>query len=144
MEDCETPAWSPNGRWIVASCQLGYWKLVLLRPDGSREHRLLPGYPRTEGSPSWTPDGRILFSRGAPRPAGRGIFSVRPGGTGLRRIRQTGGDPVASPDGRLIAFTWMPDGANQELYVMRRDGTRVRQLTTTNGVTEWNPDWQRR
>jgi Tol biopolymer transport system component len=53
-------------------------EVVLLRPDGSREHRLLPGYPRTEGSPSWTPDGRILFSRGAPRPAGRGIFSVRP------------------------------------------------------------------
>jgi hypothetical protein len=31
VEDCGTPAWSPNGRWIVSSCELGYWKLALMR-----------------------------------------------------------------------------------------------------------------
>jgi TolB protein len=142
-EDCETPAWSPNGRWIVCSCQLGYWKLVRMRPDGSGERRLLPGYPLTESSPSWTPDGLIVFSRGAKSARGRGIFSVRADGTGLRRIRAKGGDPAPSPDGRQIAFAWMPDGANQELFVMRRDGTGVRQITATNGVMESGPDWQR-
>lgn len=142
-EDCETPAWSPNGRWIVFSCQLGYWKLVRMRPDGSGERRLLPGYPLTETSPTWTPGGMIVFSRGASSPRGRGIFTVRPDGTGLRRLRADGGDPSVSPDGRLIAFTWMPDGANQELFVMRRDGTGATQITATNGVTEWSPDWQR-
>jgi dipeptidyl aminopeptidase/acylaminoacyl peptidase len=94
--------------------------------------------------PSWTRDGQILFSRGARRPAGRGIFTVRPDGTGLRRIRAAGGDPAASPDGRFIVFMQTPDGANQELFVMRSNGTGVRQLTATNGVTESNPDWQRR
>jgi Tol biopolymer transport system component len=142
-EDCETPAWSPNGRWIVASCQLGYWKLVRMRPDGSGERRLLPGYPLTESSPSWSPEGLIVFSRGAATARGRGIFRVRADGSGLRRIRSIGGDPSVSPDGRLVAFTWMPDGANQELFVMRRDGTAARQITATNGVTEWGPDWQR-
>jgi Tol biopolymer transport system component len=142
-DDCETPAWSPNGRWIVFSCQLGYWKLVRMRPDGSGERRLLPGYPLTETSPSWTPDGQIVFSRGAKLAHGRGIFIVRATGSRLRRLRPTGGDPAVSPDGRLLAFAWMPDGANQELFVMRRDGTSVRQITATNGVTEWGPDWQR-
>jgi len=142
-EDCETPAWSPNGRWIVCACQLGYWKLVRMRPNGTAERRLLPGYPLTETSPTWTPDSRIVFSRGAKSSRGRGIFSVRADGTRLRRLRATGGDPSVSPDGRLIAFTWTPDGANQELFVMRRDGSRVRQITATNGVIESAPDWQR-
>jgi Tol biopolymer transport system component len=31
-EDCEDPAWSPSGRWIVFTCQLGYWKLIRMRP----------------------------------------------------------------------------------------------------------------
>jgi Tol biopolymer transport system component len=141
-EDCESPAWSPNGRWIVFSCQLGYWKLVRMRADGSSERRLLPGYPRTESSPTWTPGNSIVFARGAPTAAGRGLFVVRADGTGLRRLSARGGEPAVSPDGRLIAFVWMPDGANQELFLMRRDGGGARQITATNGVTEWNPDWQ--
>ena len=141
-EDCETPAWSPNGRWIVFSCQLGWWKLVRMRPDGSGERRLLPGYPRTESSPTWTPGNAIVFARGAPTAAGRGLFVVRADGTGLRRLSAHGGEPAVSPDGRLIAFTWMPDGANQELFVMTRDDSRKRQITATNGVMESGPDWQ--
>jgi len=143
-EDCETPAWSPNGRWIVASCELGWWKLIRLRPNGSDERRLLPGYPLTESSPAFAPDGSIVFARGAKSAGGRGIYSVRIDGTGLRKLRPNGGEPSVSPDGRLIAFTWMPDGANQELFIMRRDGRSARQITTTNGVTESSPDWQRR
>jgi Tol biopolymer transport system component len=108
-----------------------------MRPDGSGERRLLPGYPLTESSPTWTPDGLIVFSRGAKSARGRGIFSARADGTGLRRLRASGGDPAVSPDGRLLAFTWMPDGANQELFLMSRNGTGVRQITATNGVTEW-------
>ena len=142
-EDCETPAWSPNGRWIVFSCQLGYWKLVRMRPDGSGERRLLPGYPLTETSPTWAPDGSIIFSRGAPSARGRGIFSVRPDGTRLRRLSAHGGDPAVSPDGRWIAFGWIPDDADQELFVMRRNGTGVHPITATNGVNEWSPEWQR-
>ena len=142
-EDCEDPAWSPNGRWIVFSCQLQYWKLIRMRPDGSGERMLLPGHPLTETDPSWTPDGRIVFARGAKSASGRGIFIVDANGRSLRRLHPYGGDPVVSPDGRSIAFAWMPDDANQELFVMRSNGTGVGQITATNGVTEWGVDWQR-
>jgi Tol biopolymer transport system component len=142
-EDCETPAWSPNGRWIVFSCQLGYWKLVRMQADGSGERRLLPGYPLTETSPTWTPDGLIVFARGAKSARGRGIFSVHANGTGLRRLHPHGGDPAVSPDGRFIAFAWIPDDADQELFVMRRNGSAARQITATNGINEAAPDWQR-
>jgi TolB protein len=142
-EDCETPAWSPNGRWIVFSCQLGYWKLVRMRADGSGERRLLPGYPLTESSPTWTPAGLIVFARGAKRARGRGIFTVHADGSGLHRLHPNGGDPAVSPDGRFIAFAWIPDDADQELFVMRRNGTSARQITATNGVNEAGPDWQR-
>ena len=143
-EDCETPAWSPNGRWIVASCELGWWKLVRMRPDGSGERRLLPGYPLTESSPDFAPDGSIVFGRGAKTAAGRGIYRVGVDGRGLRRLRANGGDPAVSPDGRLIAFTLSPDGADNELYGMRSDGTGAHAITATNGVPEFAPDWQRR
>jgi Tol biopolymer transport system component len=142
-EDCETPAWSPNGRWMVFSCELGYWKLVRMRADGSGERRLLPGYPLTEASPTWTPDGLIVFSRGAKSARGRGIFSVRADGTGLRRLYPHGGDPAVSPDGRFLAFAWIPDDADQELFVMSSNGSSVKQITATNGINEAAPDWQR-
>jgi Tol biopolymer transport system component len=127
----------------VFSCEFGYWKLVRMRADGSGERRLLPGYPLTETSPAWAPDGLIVFSRGAKSARGRGIFSVRANGTGLRRLHPHGGDPAVSPDGRFIAFVWIPDDADQELFVMRRNGTGARPITATNGVNEAAPDWQR-
>jgi TolB protein len=77
---------------------------------------------------------RILFHR----QSGTGVadlFSVRPDGSGLRRLTATrnnfGG--VWSPDGRRIAFSsdrGRGSGA-PELYVMDADGRNVRRLTRT-------------
>jgi TolB protein len=142
-EDCESPTWSPNGRWIVASCQLGWWKLMRLRPDGSGERRLLPGLV-WEQEPAFAPDGSIVFARRAGRAQFPGIYSVRIDATRLRKLSSTGDEPVASPDGQLIAFARRTDSLNHDLFVMRRDGTAERQITQTVGVDESALDWQRR
>jgi Tol biopolymer transport system component len=142
-EDCESPTWSPNGRWIVASCQLGWWKLLRLRPDGSGERRLLSGLVY-EKEPTFAPDGSIIFARWASRPRFPEIYSVRIDGTGLRKLSSPGDEPVVSPDGQLVAFTRRTDSLNNDLFVMRRDGTAVRQITQTAGVHESELDWQRR
>lgn len=90
-----------------------------------------------------------------------GICTVRPDGTGLRRldpdpvrfIASPGGDawPAVSPDGRQIAWTRFVSKAGQshghpELFVMDLDGGNVRQIThTESGATmpSWAPDGQR-
>ena len=141
-EDCEVPAWSPNGRWIVFTCQLGYWKLIRMRPDGSGERRLLPGYPLTETDPSWTPDGRIVFgsgSRVASRPWDLHRRHERQGPDRLRGSRRRPDRLAGRPPDRVRV-----DAGRREPGALRDAEQRhgVRQITATNGVLEWNADWQ--
>lgn len=78
------------------------------------------------------PDGVIVFERRTGT-AVADLYSIRPDGTGLRRLTRTQDsfDPDLSRDGRLVVFashrTHGP-GAT-ELFVMRPDGTGLRRLT---------------
>lgn len=84
-------AWSPDGTWIAFQRPFG--QLYLVRPDGSRLHRIpLSLEPGTGAlNPFWSPDGEwIVFS--LQRPDRAEIYMVRPDGTGLRRV--TGGADV--------------------------------------------------
>jgi Tol biopolymer transport system component len=91
------------------------------------------------------------------------IYSIRPDGTGLRRLSslprglQRGGDvkPAWSPGGRWIAFARdVPRNGNDRLwlYRMRGDGTRLRRLTgepapafqqTLDSMPSWSPNGAR-
>ena len=53
------PSWSPDGRWIAYSRDLGTrWALLVARPDGTEEHEVAP-----EGVFStWDPDGHLAWS----------------------------------------------------------------------------------
>jgi hypothetical protein len=67
-------------------------------------------------------DGRIAFQTGGP--GNFDVASVRPDGTGVRRLTTDGvddGDPAYSATGRRIAFFTTRDG-NSEIYTMRADG----------------------
>jgi Tol biopolymer transport system component len=98
------------------------------------------------------PDGLIVFERRSGT-AVADIYSVRPDGTGLRRLTRSANnfDPELSRDGRLIVFashrTHGP-GAT-ELFVMRADGSGIRRLTrnahsrrafTIDFDPAWSPD----
>jgi TolB protein len=143
--NCDSPAWAPRGNLIAFHCAMALEKISVMRPDGTHIRTLLRRTQTIDGSPSWSPDGRlIVFARGTRGPAWAplGIWTVRPDGTGLRRVVPEGGDPVFSPDGRWLAFVEQRDG-NQELYKVRADGTGAAQLTNTYGIAEAAPDWQR-
>jgi len=62
--------------------------------------------PRPLNGVAWSADGGLLAFSGS-KGSRRGIYTVRPDGTGLRFLRGTrgGSNPVFSPDGRRIAFS---------------------------------------
>jgi hypothetical protein len=106
----EGPAWSPDGRWIayeISSEGGSRAGLYLVRPDGSRLHRLVRGDVHPF---AWSADGkRLAFNRGF---AGD-VVVVGVDGGGLRRLHLPG-------VGRVQALSWSPDGRRLALEDERR------------------------
>ena len=140
-DNCGEPAWSPDGRRLVVAAKS---VLYTVGANGEDLHRLTRRDDYSEGeadgSPAWSPDGsRILFSRGS-------LYTVRPNGFGLRRIRGTAGATAAAwlPDGHSIIFSV----AGDKVFTVGSDGSRLALLLTTSGPDDldgakWSPDGTR-
>lgn len=93
-------------------------------------------------SPSWLPDGRILYSGCWQDDCG--IIVTRADGTHPRQVVAGGSEtnPEASPNGKQVAFMSRRDG-NWEVYVANIDGTNLNRLTknaANDGLPAWSPD----
>jgi tetratricopeptide (TPR) repeat protein/predicted Ser/Thr protein kinase len=104
-----------------------------------REANPVPGQ-----SPSWLPDGRILYSGCLGDHCG--IIVTRTDGTQPRQVAAGTAEinPVASPDGQRVIFMSQRDG-NWEIYVVNLDGSALKRLTnnpTNDGLPVWSPDGQ--
>ncbi len=136
-----SPAWSPDGEWIVFTSNRG----------GNDEIYVMPA-PCRDGAPGAAAWG---LHRHAPWPAWRSQDGQVPAdGSDQRRLTSSNSvqevDPDWSPDGERIVFTSDRDG--DEVYVMpapyrdgqvNADGSNQRQLTdddTTNWWPAWSPD----
>lgn len=101
--DVSYAAWSPKGDWIA---YVKGWSLatlngdvMLIRPDGSDEHRLTRG-----DAPAWSPDGsRLAISRGTE------IWAIDRDGSNARRLAPDGESPAWGRDGSMIAFMRQAD-----------------------------------
>jgi Tol biopolymer transport system component len=136
-------AWSPDGSRIVFTRVTGsVKKLWLMNSDGTGQVQLTFGSQGADESPAWSPDGSLIAFAG---PTGafsiRDIYSVRPDGTDLTRLTETGvpdSNPNWSPDGGLIAFHAEFTG----VVTMRPDGSDETPILNTSAYVSpaWSPE----
>jgi Tol biopolymer transport system component len=145
------PSWSPDAQRLVY--KRGKQLVILSIADGKI-------VPLTDGAhydnfPQWSPKGdAIMFT--TDRDNDFELYTIRPDGTGLRRITNSPGNDahsVWSNDGEWVVFSSgrkgfkdemaLYDGVPQpygEIFAMRADGSDVRQLTD-NKWEDASPGW---
>ena len=149
------PSWSPDGRQLVYRSAGAIGKGLRILDVSTKQTKVLTDGSYVDNFPSWSPDGStISFTRNTQ--GNYDIFTVRPDGSGLRRLTT---DPANeahstwSPDGDWIAFASGQAGFKDEMplhavnpqsygeiCVMRRDGSDVRCLTD-NPFEDATPTW---
>jgi hypothetical protein len=131
------PAWSPDSRRLAYAARVvDRDDLFTIVADGSGDRRVLKNVESGHGL-DWSPLGSsIAFSRYSGRSHIESVYTVRPDGTGLRRItRSAGGEdsrqPFWSRDGRLLLYERerYKGARDSDLFVARAAGGTGRPLT---------------
>ena len=146
------PAWSPDGKSIAFSASSEGQFDVWIAPAAGGAARRLTATPDDERWPSWTRDGRVVFSQ---RASGKPWQLHAVGAAGDAAPVKISVDDVneyqgtISPDGKLVAFVSdrEPEGTNdadiwvRELVAAGATGTpRSVRVTRAAGV-ELHPAW---
>ncbi|KAL2510453.1 tolB protein-related [Abeliophyllum distichum] len=163
------PSCSPDGKSIVfRSGRSGHKNLYVVDAiNGEFEGgiRQLTQGPWIDTMPSWAPDGKLIaFSSNRHNPdnvESFGIYTIKPDGTDLRRIRVAGFEEERerlnhvcfSGDGEWLLFTANLGGVTAEpvsipnqfqpygdLHLVKLDGSGLRRLTW-NGYENGTPAW---
>lgn len=139
---------SPSGRRVVYASRRA---LHIVHSDGTRDRIIVTARHFSAGlsSPEFSPNGkRIAFFGAATGASDGGIWTMRPDGSGLRRLTSSNSDanPDFSPDGKHIVFVhFPPDHCCNTILAMRSDGSRrhaIRSLANP-GTAVYSPSGDR-
>jgi len=141
------PRWSPDGSKIVFfstrtpdGADNGPAQIFVMDADGSHQTQLT--FDADNQVPTWTPDGRIVWSKNA-GPGQWDIWIMNADGSGQQAVTSlTGAElwPSVSPEGNRIAFAGNQADAKFHIFTMRLDGSDVRQVTSGE-LEDWAPAW---
>jgi TolB protein len=143
--------WSPDGTRIAVNVlnikarPRNGSAIYVLDADGSDLRRITP-MRLNAGNPDWSPDGkRIVFNSSYEAQAAVEIYTVRPDGSRLRRLRREPKEsysfnPVWSPDGGRIALVHGTFDTLPHIWTMNSNGRGLRQLTH-GPKPDFSPDW---
>lgn len=138
--------WSPDGRRLAFELndRRGNTELAVVDADGKGRRRIVPPGVGLVLEPRWSPRGDLIAFTGS-----KGVYVVRPDGTGRRRIGTLAaiGAAAWSADARLLAVT---AGVPQfrpplDVWVIRVADGRERRVTRgraygySSVAVEWHP-----
>lgn len=149
-----SPAYSPNGRLVVAAREVHHdentitpadrGRIVVERLDGTGVRDVAPQIHLTADDvphyedPNFSPDGKWITFLGVKQDEVlQALFRVRANGTGLRQLTPYAWEVATkhdwAPDGKLIVLTTNADlvrpNESANLVVIRPDGSGAKQLT---------------
>ena len=137
----QSPAWSPDGKWIAYVADNGGHAVITRKPaDGSGPEEQLYAEDQLVFISQWTRDGKyLIYNRG---PIGAQDLWALPL-EGERKpflLVKHGSDGQVSPDGRWLAYVSNESGAS-EVYVSAFRGPGKWQVSSHGGVwTMWSSD----
>ena len=149
------PAWSPDGKSIAFAADTGGgFDIYVSSADGKNARSLVSDDADTRW-PSWTRDGRIVFSRRDRTLALWQLWSVKVDGSGAAPLFADAGndaefDAQVSPDGKRVAYISDRDSedGDVDLWVAdlptepkgRAQRTRLTRVRGMEGAPSWAPD----
>jgi len=134
------PTWSPNGRSIAFTGNLGRTVIDIINADGTGRIRLTPR-SGDDALPAWSPDGRTIA---LDNNTTRQVDLTTIDGSRRPLTHRASSLPSWSPDGNHIAFV-SGDGrrlalTSGDIYVINVDGSGEQRLAQNGTFPAWSPD----